>query len=160
MTEQTILGYLSEILDPEIPVLNIVEMGIVRSVFFENEKVVVTITPTYSGCPAMRMIEDNIVEKLKENGCGEVELKTVYTPTWTTDWLNEITKKKLQQYGISPPHTTSDNHFVEITLPKKISCPYCQSHQTSLKSDFSSTACKAMYYCNACLQPFEYFKEI
>ncbi len=160
MTQQTILNYLSEITDPEIPVLNIVEMGIVRNVSFNVNQTVITITPTYSGCPAMRMIEEEIITTLKEKGVENVHLKTVYSPAWTTDWLGETAKEKLQKYGIAPPQHIVQSELVQITLPQKIICPYCLSEKTILKSEFSSTSCKALYYCNSCIQPFEHFKEI
>lgn len=159
MTQEQILEYLSEITDPEIPVLNIVEMGIIRSVSFHNEKVCVTITPTYSGCPAMKMIEDNIVEKLKEKGCENVELKTVFAPTWTTDWLSEETKMKLRNARIAPPSRIVGKCIAK-NFPDSLACPYCASANTELRSAFGSTACKSFYYCNECLQPFEKFKEI
>ncbi|MBM4167411.1 MAG: phenylacetate-CoA oxygenase subunit PaaJ [Ignavibacteria bacterium] len=159
LTQQTILNYLSEITDPEIPVLNIVEMGIVRNVSFENENVCITVTPTYSGCPAMKMIEEQIVEKLQKHNCGNIELKTVYAPAWTTDWLSEETKMKLRNYGIAPPSRIVGKCIAKNTSSAN-ECPYCHSANTDVRSEFGSTSCKSVHYCNECMQPFEMLKEI
>lgn len=147
--------------DPEIPVLNVVEMGIVRSVEIIDEQVVVKITPTYSGCPAMNAIEMEIHKKLDEKGINSFKVLTDYRETWTTDWMTDQAKQKLKEYGIAPPgKTNSDDDFL-IGLKnsqKIVSCPYCDSTDTELQSEFGSTACKAQYFCNECNQPFEHFK--
>ncbi|MGA7161300.1 MAG: 1,2-phenylacetyl-CoA epoxidase subunit PaaD [Bacteroidota bacterium] len=152
---------LSEVHDPEIPVLNIVEMGIVRNVEFSEGRVNVEITPTYSGCPAMKVIEDDIVTALNVNGFTNINVNIVYSPVWTTEWLSSSTKQKLKDYGIAPPRRSEDE--VIILLPRlreSVACPFCGSKETELRSEFGSTACKSFYYCNNCKQPFEYFKEI
>ncbi len=153
-----ILQFLTEVYDPEIPVLNIVEMGIVRNVECKENEVRVDITPTYSGCPAMNMIQEEIFLILQKNNIENIKINTIYSPAWTTDWLSEETKKKLQEYGIAPPHQTNSN--VTLIIPKNIECPFCQSAKTELRSEFGSTSCKSLYYCRECQQPFEYFKEI
>ncbi len=158
LTAKNILSVLSEINDPEIPVLNIVEMGIVRNVDLTTDEVVISITPTYSGCPAMNTIEDQINEILIENAITNFRIKTIYSPSWTTDWLSETTKKKLVDYGISAPgKTTNINNLQSFSL-QKVHCPYCSSENTKLTSEFGSTACKSLHYCNDCSQPFEHFK--
>ncbi len=149
---------LSEIPDPEIPVITITDMGIVRNVEIEGEKVTVTITPTYSGCPAMNHFEKDIKTVLKINGIDDVEVNTVYHPAWTTDMMSDTTKEKLRQYGIAPPVGKSGGKEELFAPPPVVPCPQCSSENTVLKSQFGSTACKALYTCNDCLEPFEYFK--
>ncbi|MCF8241638.1 MAG: phenylacetate-CoA oxygenase subunit PaaJ [Melioribacteraceae bacterium] len=156
--KESLLNLLEEIEDPEIPVLNIVEMGIVRGIDFVDEKIVVKITPTYSGCPAMKTIENQILDILFDQGFPNSHVKTVYTPAWTTDWLSDETKSKLRDYGIAPPKGKSEDDFLQEVITKPVQCPFCESKDTILKSEFGSTACKALHYCNNCSQPFEYFK--
>jgi ring-1,2-phenylacetyl-CoA epoxidase subunit PaaD len=157
--EQRILNLLSEIPDPEIPVITIVELGVVRSVKdLGNDAIEVIITPTYSGCPAMKQMEDDVVSKLKENGFKTVNVKMVYSPAWTTDWLSQEAKLKLQKYGIAPPEeSTTDKSFI-TGKHKAVTCPRCKSKNTLLVSQFGSTACKALYKCSDCLETFDYFK--
>ncbi len=150
---------LSEIPDPEIPVLSITELGVVRAVEMEGETMVVSITPTYTGCPAMPLFETDIQKVLKINGFDKVKVKTVYQPAWTTDWLSDAAKEKLKKYGIAPPvKSKRDESELFSDESVKVPCPHCGSDNTSLKSQFGSTACKALYTCNNCLEPFEYFK--
>lgn len=157
-TTEKIMELLSQIPDPEIPVISIVELGVVRDIVIDKKTIEVKITPTYSGCPAMKQMEDDVRKKLKENGFEEVIIKTVYTPAWTTDWLSEEAKIKLKQYGIAPPEeSTSDKSFI-TGKHKIISCPRCNSKNTTLISQFGSTACKALHQCKDCLEPFDYFK--
>jgi ring-1,2-phenylacetyl-CoA epoxidase subunit PaaD len=146
-----ILKLLHNVFDPEIPVLNIVEMGIVRDVIFEDDELLIKITPTYMGCPAMNTIENDILDILYSKGIKNVKVKTVYSPAWTTDWMSEETKNKLKEYGIAPPREATD-------ILDKIECPFCSSSETLLTSEFGSTACKSLHYCNQCQQPFEHFK--
>ncbi len=148
---------LSEIPDPEIPVLNIVEMGIVRNIEMVEETVIVKIIPTYSGCPAMYEISNNIKEKLKEKGYKNCRVEIVYSPPWTTDSFSDEALKKLKDYGIAPPGKGGKSDLLNFTR-KPVSCPFCDSEKTELKSEFGSTPCKSMYYCNGCEQPFEHFK--
>ncbi|PWN06459.1 1,2-phenylacetyl-CoA epoxidase subunit PaaD [Rhodohalobacter mucosus] len=156
-----IWAWLEEVIDPEIPVLNVVEMGIVRKVEMDGDTVVVKITPTYSGCPAMNAIEMEIHKKLKEKGVENFRVVTDFSETWTTDWMTEHAKKKLKDYGIAPPEKTDESSDFLTSLKgsqKVVPCPYCDSFDTELQSEFGSTACKSQYYCNNCHQPFEHFK--
>lgn len=155
--EKQIWQYLEEVLDPEVPALTIVDLGVVRKVELTDNDCKVVITPTYSGCPAMKRIEDDIIEKLTEKGIGKVEVELVLSPAWTTDWISENGKKKLLEYGIAPPQDEPDKSVL-FADPVNVACPRCQSKNTKLISQFGSTACKSQYQCNDCLEPFEYFK--
>lgn len=143
----TVRNALEGVVDPEIPVLTIRDLGILRDVRMEGEQVVVTITPTYSGCPAMRDIRDSIAKALADAGVKKFRIETNLAPAWTTDWMSEEGKNKLEAYGIAPPRPGRD-----------VACPQCGSTAITLISEFGSTACKAMYQCNACLEPFDHFK--
>lgn len=158
VNREAIFKFLGGIPDPEIPVINIAELGVLRNVELEDDKVIVTITPTYSGCPAMKQIEDDIRSKLKENGFLAVHINMQYQPAWTTDWITEEAKEKLKHYGIAPPlHSTIDKGVL-LGKEKIIACPRCHSVETIMISQFGSTACKALYQCQDCLEPFDYFK--
>lgn len=158
MSEADIFTLLDAIPDPEIPVISIVELGVIRRVTSQDKTVEVTITPTYSGCPAMRQMEDDVRKKLLENGFETVNIHMVYQPAWTTDWLGAEAKLKLQKYGIAPPEeSTSDKSFLS-GKPKQVTCPHCKGRNTVLVSQFGSTACKALYKCQDCLEAFDYFK--
>lgn len=155
-TEKDIWSILSEVEDPEIPIINVVEMGIVRKVNVLPECTEVTITPTYSGCPAMKTIEEDIAEILVEKNIGPFKILTVLSPAWTTDWMTDVAKDKLKKYGIAPPlHSSCE---LDVFGHNIIQCPQCHSGDTVLLSRFGSTACKALYQCNSCREPFEYFK--
>lgn len=157
--KQKIWDSLSQVLDPEIPVLNIAELGVLRAVEIEQNQVIVVITPTYSGCPAMKLIEDQIVSVLTDNGYTNIKVKTILSPAWTTDWLTDEAKQKLLEYGIAPPGKASVNKQLLFSEGlKKVACPQCGSENTEMKSQFGSTACKALYVCKDCLEPFDYFK--
>lgn len=159
LTSVEIEKILSEIPDPEIPVINIKELGILRKVKVEGGKVLITVTPTYSGCPAMRLIEDQIKEVLHENKIESFEVKSVLSPAWTTDWITDEAKQKLEDYGIAPPEKGSPNKsLLDPFGPKDIRCPHCKSKNVKMVSQFGSTACKAHYKCIECLEPFDYFK--
>lgn len=149
--------YLEEISDPEIPVLTINDLGIVRNVEWKEDTCLVTITPTYSGCPAMKRIEDDIVEKLHEKGIEKVEVELVLSPAWTTDWITDAGRRKLREYGIAPPEDEVDKSVL-FAEPVVVPCPKCGSTDTRMISQFGSTACKAHYQCNNCMEPFDYFK--
>lgn len=159
-SKEQIWSWLQEVTDPEIPVLNIVEMGIARNVEIEDDKVIIKITPTYSGCPAMSAIEQEIKLKMAEKGLENFEVKKDFSETWTTDWMTGEAKKKLKEYGIAPPGKTSeeDDFLQSLKSTKVVPCPYCDSLDTELQSEFGSTACKAQYYCHDCEEPFEHFK--
>ncbi len=157
ITTEEIWGFLEDVKDPEVPVLTVVDLGVVRNVELVNdENCIVTITPTYSGCPAMQVIEDEIKERLEREGI-QTEVKTILSPAWTTDWLSEKGRQKLKEYGIAPPEDEVDKSvlFAEQT---KVTCPNCNSKNTKMVSQFGSTACKAHYTCKDCLEPFDYFK--
>lgn len=154
---ESVWKILSEIPDPEVPVISIVELGIARDVEIKDDKVIVSITPTYSGCPAMNAIEKEIVSLLKANGMNP-EIKIVYSPVWTTDWISDAAKAKLLAYGIAPPEKSSMDKNSLSVHPKIIQCPKCRSENTELISQFGSTACKALYRCKDCKEPFDYFK--
>ena len=149
---------LETIPDPEIPVLSVVDLGIVREVNPEGEGVEVVITPTYSGCPAMDTIGRQIKDTLKAEGYEPVRIKTVLAPAWTTDWLSEAGKRKLKEYGIAPPVGATTDKRVLMGEFDEVTCPRCGSQETKLLSQFGSTACKALYQCKDCLEPFDYFK--
>jgi ring-1,2-phenylacetyl-CoA epoxidase subunit PaaD len=144
--------------DPEIPVINISELGILRDVEVRGDNVEIAITPTYSGCPAMKQIEQDIVAALENQGIQNVRVNLVYHPAWTTDWLTDVAKEKLRNYGIAPPEKTTADKSVLTGSPKNLCCPRCRSVNVQMISQFGSTACKALYKCNACLEPFDYFK--
>lgn len=159
MTEEAdIYELLETVKDPEIPVLSVVDLGIVRNVeFLSPNKLKVTITPTYSGCPAMDTIEREISEILHEKGF-ETEVVTSISEAWTTDWISEKGRKNLEEYGIAPPaEATTDKSFITGSS-KTVRCPRCKSEDTRLVSQFGSTACKALYKCNSCDETFDYFK--
>jgi len=159
-SEEKIWYILKEVTDPEIPVLNVVEMGIVRDVIVDDESVTVKITPTYSGCPAMVAIEQLINLKLAEKGIEHFEVEVAYEEAWTTEWMTEEAKQKLKDYGIAPPRhlDKSEDDIFGPETKKVIKCPYCDSENTKKQAEFGSTACKAQYFCENCHQPFEYFK--
>jgi len=158
-THKQVWEFLAEIPDPEIPVITIAELGVLRELEITPNKIIVTITPTYTGCPAMKMFEDDIISALKQNGIENVEIKMVYSPAWTTDWMTHEAKDKLRAYGIAPPvDGSADKGVLFANGPKIVACPRCKSKNTILKSQFGSTACKALYSCKDCLEPFDYFK--
>ena len=162
-SREELLAVLDEVKDPEVPVVSVVELGVVRDVVIEDDAVVVTITPTYSGCPAMREIEQEIERALIAHGVERVRIRTVFSPAWTTDWIGPSAREKLRAYGIAPPGTapSADDDLVPLRRRRDaVACPYCGSANTELRSEFGSTSCKSIRYCNACRQPFEQFKAI
>ena len=144
---EQVFAWLSEVADPEIPVLSITDLGIVRDVDC-SDGVTVSVTPTYSGCPATEVIEASVVAALEDRGLEGVRIKRVLSPPWTTDWISKEGREKLRRYGIAPPERRQQS----------VACPRCSSEQTERVSEFGSTACKAAYRCCDCLEPFEYFK--
>ncbi len=162
-TREQVLGWLEDVKDPEVPVLSVVELGVVRDATIDvHGGVTVVITPTYSGCPAMRVMEDAIREALELRGVSQVSVRTTFTPAWTTDWIPEAARAKLEAYGIAPPGRAGD---ADTLVPLRRAhdaprCPFCKSSRTALRSAFGSTACKALWVCEACTQPFEQFKAI
>lgn len=161
LTRAMALAALNEVMDPEVPVLSVVELGIVRDVDVDDASVTVTVTPTYSGCPAMHAIEQDIREALLARGAARVDVRVSYTPPWTTDWIPAEAREKLRAYGIAPPGPA--DHEALVTIGRRraaVRCPYCGSAATELRSEFGSTACKAIHVCRSCQQPFEEFKPI
>lgn len=159
-TKDKIIDLLDQVKDPEIPVLSVTDMGVIRGIVVENNDVVkITITPTYSGCPAMKEIEEDIINTLAKNGFNNVLVETVLSPPWTTDWITERGKENLRKYGIAPPLNSSvDKRSIMSKAKSVIKCPLCNSKNTEMISQFGSTACKALYKCKDCLEPFDYFK--
>jgi ring-1,2-phenylacetyl-CoA epoxidase subunit PaaD len=157
-SEQEIFNLLSQIPDPEIPVINIRELGVLRSVKTENGKVIVEMTPTYSGCPALDAIEHEIISQLHSHGVTNLQVKKILSPAWTTDWLTDEAKEKLRKFGIAPPEKSTSDFNALLGKKKNITCPHCGSENTEMISMFGSTACKAIYRCNNCTEPFDYFK--
>jgi len=145
---------LSQIPDPEIPVLSITDLGMVRSVRQQGEGWVIGFSPTYSGCPATEHLIDAIQNRLSDHGFAPIHVVLQLDPAWTTDWMSEEARQRLRHYGISPPV----GHSCHAFEPIDVSCPRCGSQQTSLISEFGSTACKALYRCESCREPFDYFK--
>ncbi len=157
-TNEKIWQILEQVTDPEIPVLTIIDMGIIRDIKVDDDQVEVVITPTYSGCPAMNMIEVEIKAALQENGYQNPKVTTVLSPAWTTEWLSENGRKKLKAYGIAPPVEASKDKNALFQDEKEVQCPQCDSFDTQLVSQFGSTPCKSLYKCKNCLEPFDYFK--
>jgi ring-1,2-phenylacetyl-CoA epoxidase subunit PaaD len=148
------------VVDPEIPVLTIADLGILRNVDVQGNSVIVTITPTYSGCPAMDAIRDDVYAAFKKEGYADVHVDLVLAPAWTTDWMTEAGKQKLQEYGIAPPtgHSKAGGHSGPVRLSLAVKCPQCNSLNTKELTRFGSTSCKALYVCQDCKEPFDYFK--
>ena len=161
-TREAVLSVLDQVMDPEVPVLSVRELGIVRDVGFDADgTVTVTVTPTYSGCPAIRVIEQDIMSALDQAGYHGARVRTTYAPAWTTDWIAPEAKAKLKAYGIAPPGLAESGELVQLFRRRTTAqCPYCDSYETELRSEFGSTACKAVCWCRACRQPFEEFKAI
>lgn len=150
---------LEEVKDPEVPVLSVIDLGIVRDVRWHDDGVEVLITPTYSGCPAMDMITMQIRMELAANGFANARVTQVLSPAWTTDWMSEAGKKKLKAYGIAPPNPLQQVCRQELFVSNEaVQCPHCNSLHTHRISEFGSTACKALYQCDECKEPFDYFK--
>ena len=142
---EKIWNILGSVPDPEIPVISVVELGVIRNVEYIENEYVISVTPTYSGCPAVKTFQDDIKTQLKKNDIDNFKIDIVYKPAWTTDWMTKETKEKLKKFGIAPPE-------------KIIECPQCNSKKIELISEFGATACKSMHKCTECLEPFEHFK--
>lgn len=161
LTAERIRELLREVKDPEVPVLDIVEMGLVRDVVLEGDDVRVDITPTYSGCPAMEVIESEVRATLAAHGIAGATVRRVFSPAWTTDWMTDEAREKLRAYGIAPPSPGPTEPPAPLGFGptvRAVSCPFCGSPDTVLESTFGSTACKSLHRCEACHQPFEHFK--
>lgn len=163
VTIEQVWDWLGEVADPEIPVISVVDLGIVRGVRFEAEQCVVTITPTYSGCPAMQVISDSVSQALHAHGVEDVRIESRLAPAWTTDWMSDAGKAALKGYGIAPPvQQAIDISGLHAGIRRRaapdVDCPHCGSPHTQLTSEFGSTPCKALYKCLDCREPFDYFK--
>lgn len=158
--KKTLYAYLDEIKDPEIPVLSIIDLGIVRNIQFNSEhELEVTITPTYTGCPAMDVIATAIRVELSTLGFKKIRIIQSISPAWTTDWMSEEGKRKLKEYGIAPPNPRQQVCDEKLfAAAEAVPCPLCDSFHTHRISEFGSTACKALYQCDDCKEPFDYFK--
>lgn len=154
---------LEQVMDPEVPALSVVDLGIIRDVDVDADgAVTVSVTPTYSGCPAMDVIEEDIIAALRAGGWPNARVRRVYSPAWTTDWLGDDARAKLAAYGIAPPGRSAAAEAL-ITLKRRepsTACPYCGSADTTMRSEFGPTACKSVMFCNGCQQPFELFKSL
>jgi ring-1,2-phenylacetyl-CoA epoxidase subunit PaaD len=164
-TADALWGVLSNVLDPEVPVLSVVDLGIVRDIRVDESGTEVTVTPTYSGCPAIQVIEREITLALERAGAWQPRVRTTFAPAWTSDWINPAAREKLRAYGIAPPgpRIDTDDPLVQIlrrTPAADVPCPYCGAAVTELRSAFGPTACKSIRYCPSCQQPFEAFKAI
>lgn len=154
---EEIVQWLEEVADPEIPVLSVVDLGVIVAIRMHGDSCEIDLSPTYSGCPAMQRIENDIREKLGEKGVRDVRVNLVLSPAWTTDRISEKGREKLRDYGIAPPEDEPDVRAL-FAEPVKVPCPQCRSRNTRMISLFGSTACKALYQCNDCQEPFDYFK--
>ena len=163
-TRDEVLAILDSVMDPEVPVLSVRELGIVRDVRVGDDgAVTVTVTPTYSGCPAIRVIEQDIIAAIEGQGISPVRVVTSYAPAWTTDWISADAGAKLKAYGIAPPPPVGaqSGDLVQLLRARPAAqCPYCNSRETDVRSEFGSTACKAVCWCRTCGQPFEELKAI
>ncbi|MFM6946179.1 MAG: 1,2-phenylacetyl-CoA epoxidase subunit PaaD [Flavobacteriales bacterium] len=157
VSPELIRSYLEEVSDPEIPVLTIIDLGVVQQIYLDADTWVIELTPTYSGCPAMQQIEADLLAKLREKEIQNARVKHVLSPAWTTDWISEAGRQKLLLYGIAPPVNEPDKSILFAEAPR-VACPKCSSKDTRMVSLFGSTACKAHYQCNDCKEPFDYFK--
>ena len=161
LTEAQAWDVLGAVPDPEIPVISVTELGIVREVTAREGGLHVVVTPTYSGCPATEVISQSIRDALVESGAGVVTVETRLAPAWTTDWLTDVARDKLRDYGIAPPGERAAGAAQPIRfVARKVACPRCGSSDSVRLSEFGATACKALYRCRTCLEPFEYFKPI
>lgn len=159
MTAEQAWEVLARVADPEIPVISVTELGIVRDVRADGEKVEVVVTPTYSGCPATEVIEQSIAAALREAGARDVRIETRLAPAWTTDWIAPAAQEKLRRYGIAPPGAPREGAQPLAFVPR-VDCPLCGSRNTERLSQFGATACKALYRCRDCREPFEHFKAL
>ncbi|WP_180102101.1 1,2-phenylacetyl-CoA epoxidase subunit PaaD [Acinetobacter sp. YH12126] len=157
--EQQCWEILQQVSDPEIPVLSVLDLGMIRGVEINaSQEIVVRLTPTYSGCPATDLLKDEIKTALLAHDIHPVKVVVDLSEAWTTDWMSESGKEKLREYGIAPPQGSSHLCGTHVALTDGVACPHCGSAHTQLLSEFSSTACKALYRCKDCLEPFDYFK--
>jgi ring-1,2-phenylacetyl-CoA epoxidase subunit PaaD len=158
ISDKEIWKVLEEVKDPEVPVLSVIDLGIIRSISIDNDKINIVLTPTYSGCPALDAINMDIRLKLIEKGFRNVSIQQQLSPAWTTDWMSEEGKQKLKAFGIAPPNPKQQFCKQEMFMQEVVQCPRCNSYHTELISQFGSTACKSMYRCLDCKEAFDHFK--
>lgn len=158
MVEAELWQLLEKVKDPEIPVISIVEMGIVREVAVNDEGVTVTITPTFSGCPALEVMRRDVLACLQGAGFEQARVAVTLFPPWSSDWISDSGRDKLKAFGLAPPPKQAGN--LVLTFFDPVACPYCDSPNTTLQNSFGSTLCRAIYTCNNCRQPFEQFKPL
>jgi ring-1,2-phenylacetyl-CoA epoxidase subunit PaaD len=149
---------LATVMDPEIPVVSVVDLGIVREVAVEGQRVTVTITPTFAGCPALHVMQADIEQRVRALGAAEVAVRVALSPPWSTDQISDPAREKLRAFGLAPP--PRHGGLIQILFSDAAPCPYCGSDRTTLKNHFGSTPCRAIYFCDACRQPFEQFKPL
>ena len=162
-TREDVYAVLADVMDPEVPVISVVDLGIIRDAQVHDGHVRVTVTPTYSGCPAMEAIRADVEARLAAAGHRDAEVRLVLSPAWTTDWMSEAGRRKLAAYGIAPPNGRAPVHGEAVRqtpVSLSVRCPQCGSPDTRELSRFGSTACKSLWSCNACLEPFDHFKDI
>lgn len=159
ITKEKILKYLEEVKDPEIPVLSLVDLGVITDVLISEEgKVKIEMTPTFSGCPAMDIMKSEVLKVLEEKGIKNPQVRISFDKPWNTGMISEKGRKALKTFGLAPP--PKDNLIIDIDILENIECPYCQSNDTTLKSPFGPTLCRSLHYCNHCRQAFEQFKPL
>jgi ring-1,2-phenylacetyl-CoA epoxidase subunit PaaD len=158
LTLEMIWQALQEVKDPEIPVVSVLEIGIVRDVAITDDAVQIAITPTFAGCPALHVIRADIEATIGALGADDVRVEIVLHPPWSSDWITESGRQKLKTFGLAPPPRHGGN--VPVTFYEPVSCPYCDSQNTAVRNTFGPTLCRAIYFCNACRQPFEQFKAL
>ena len=158
LTAEEVMTILEQVPDPEIPVISIVELGIVREVTVDETGLHISLSPTYTGCPALDVIPIMVSDELAKHGIHNADIRNVISPPWTTDWISESGLEKLNAFGIAPPHRSGDPAMQVPLEDREVKCPQCGSTQTKLVSRFGSTPCKAAFQCEDCLEPFDYFK--
>lgn len=158
LTPAAVLEALEEVKDPEIPVVSVVELGIIRAVRVDEDRVAVDMTPTFAGCPALAVMQSQVAERIRQLGASEVVVRQVLAPPWSTDCISESARVKLRAFGLAPapPH----GGLIQLMIDEPARCPHCGSSNTTLKNSFGPTLCRALYYCHGCRQPFEQFKAL
>lgn len=158
LTRELVLQALHDVKDPEIPVVSVVDLGIIRDVAIDGGQVVVTMTPTFAGCPALPVMQAEVAERVRRLGAQAVEVRLALSPPWSTDLMTDEARDKLRAFGLAPP--PPHQGLIQIILAEAAACPFCGATDTTLKNSFGPTLCRAIYFCNACQQPFEQFKAL
>ena len=158
ITESDILSWLEDVKDPEIPVLSLVDLGVIRKVEMDGDKVIITMTPTFSGCPAIDYMKNDIIDTLKKHGIDECEVNVTFKDHWNSDMISEKGRKAIKQFGIAPP--PQNELVLDLSILENINCPHCDSDNTEMKTPFGPTLCRSIHYCQGCRQAFEQFKPL